>query len=289
MWVSTESWKGRKMKYCFLRYIGGKHRITGEIAKRLRDTGKNCLVEVFGGSAAVMLNSGFEKRVYNDLDGDLVNLFRVMANRELRRELLQQLRCLPISRQIFNEDSALYARGGYSFAKIKDKVERARATFYRQAVVFGGKMRNGGFQVSAYGRKHVKEIGKYRDNLKRFAEFGEFFRNTVIENLHYRDLIRFYGKNRDVVLFVDPPYPGIKYDYYSIPFGKEDHFFLADQLLTTPAPVVCTFYDNETVRELYPEKYWKYDIVRTTKNSGSQIYGHHKEKVNELILTRKEK
>jgi site-specific DNA-adenine methylase len=148
-------------------------------------------------------------------------------------------------------------------------------------------MRCGGFQVTAYGRKSVKEIGKYRDNLKRFAEFGEFFRNTVIENLHYRDLIRLYGKNKDAVLFADPPYPGIKYDYYSIPFSKEDNFFLADQLLSTPAPVVCTFYDNEEVRRLYPEKYWQYETVRTTKNNGSQKYGHKKEKVDELILTKK--
>lgn len=63
--------------------------------------------------------------------------------------------------------------------------------------------------------------------------------------------------------------------------------FLAHQLANTPAPVVCTFYDCETVRSLYPEHIWKYEAIESTNNSGRPIYGHKKEKVMELILTKK--
>jgi DNA adenine methylase len=66
--------------YCIVRYIGSKNRMAPLIAKRLHATGRDTMVDVFGGSAAVTLNAGFQKRIYNDIDGDLVNLFRVLAD-----------------------------------------------------------------------------------------------------------------------------------------------------------------------------------------------------------------
>ncbi|MBM4165242.1 MAG: DNA adenine methylase, partial [Lentisphaerae bacterium] len=73
-------------------YIGGKHRISGVVAGHLRASGCDTLVDVFGGSAAVTLNAGFTKRIYNDADGDLVNLFRVIADPATRAPLLHRLR-----------------------------------------------------------------------------------------------------------------------------------------------------------------------------------------------------
>ena len=52
---------GRSMS--FVRYVGAKHRLAPEIAKRLQGTGRTCLVDVFGGSGAVVMNAGFKKRV----------------------------------------------------------------------------------------------------------------------------------------------------------------------------------------------------------------------------------
>jgi DNA adenine methylase len=66
--------------YCIIRYLGSKNRMAPLIAERLHATGRDTLVDVFGGSAAVTLNTGFQKRIYNDIDGDLVNLFRVLAD-----------------------------------------------------------------------------------------------------------------------------------------------------------------------------------------------------------------
>lgn len=268
----------------FLRYIGAKHRLAGPITDRLLATGRPCLVEVFGGSAAVMLRGGFVKRVYNDADEDLVNLYRVMADPVARPLLLKILRWSPPSRAIYDTDYKTYLRGCSSFRLIRDPVDRARATFYRQAFAFGGKMRSGGFQVSATGRREIKEVQKYRNTLRRFSEVGAFFRNTVIENLDFQDCIRIYGWSDDNVLFVDPPYMGTE-EYYSHAFTTRDHVYLAQMLVTVPAPTVCTFYDCQLVRQLYPESHWTYESESVVANS-SNTRGS-KKRVMELILTKK--
>jgi site-specific DNA-adenine methylase len=201
--------------------------------------------------------------------------------------LLKILRWQPPSRQIYETDGRAYSAHGFSFSFIADPVERARAVLYRSLFTFGGKLRSGGFSVSASDRECIKEIGKYNAILRSIVKIGEFFRNTVIEHLHYQDCIQKYGKLRSAVLFADPPYPELQ-KYYSCDFTKADHVYLAHQLANTPAPVVCTFYDNATVRSLYPESVWKYESFNRTKNSGTRIYGVKKAKVEELILTKKE-
>lgn len=272
--------------YCLIRYLGSKNRLAPVIAKRLHATGKDTLVDVFGGSAAVTLNTGFQKRVYNDIDGDLVNLFKVLSDKEQRRKLLRILRWQPPSREIYELDGRAYGRHGFTFSFIKDPVDRARAVLYRSLFTFGGKLRSGGFSVSTVGREFIKEVGKYNAILKSIVRIGEFFRGTVIEHLHYQACIEKYGKLRTSVLFVDPPYPELQ-KYYSCDFTKADHVFLAHELVNVPAPVICTFYDNATVRGLYPEQLWKYEYFERTKNDQSRCYGVRKKKVIEVILTKR--
>lgn len=245
-------------------YIGGKARLAGQIAKFLRATGADTIVDVFGGSGAVLLASGFEKRVYNDADGDLVNLFRVLASDADRHALLHKLRWLPQSRRIFDEDYHRYLCAGGSFAGIADRVERARATFYRQHFVFGGKGKCGGFVCSTGDRGKLKEAHRYVNVLRRLVNLGRFWRETVLENLDYLECIRIYGGRRNVVLFCDPPYLGKS--YYPVKFGLAQHVFLASALNNYPAAAVVTHYEDAMIREFYPEPRWQWTELAGTKN-----------------------
>lgn len=266
-------------------YIGGKHRMAREIAKRLHSTGADTLVDVFGGSAAVILNAGFRKRVYNDANADLACLFRCMADPVLRADLLQRLSWTPVCRRIFTDDYAIYyLRGGFSFTLITDPVERARATLYRQLLSWGGKGRSGGFSAGTGDRKAIKEVLRYQNVLKKLDEIGEFFRGTCIENLDYQDAIRIYGPKTNCVLFCDPPYDGVQ-QYYSKAFGRADHVFLAHLLTIAPAPAVCTYYDTPLIRELYPCDIWNWENIVVTKNS--QLRQGNKVKTEEYILTKR--
>jgi DNA adenine methylase len=275
-------------------YIGGKHRIAAQLAVFLHATGAETIVDVFGGSGAVVMNCGFRKRIYNDADGDLVNMFRVLANDVQRASLLRRLRQLPMARQIFEDDYRGYLRNGFSFAYLADPVERARATFYRQHCSFGGKTRSGGFTCSTGDRGKLKEAYRYRNALRRMVELATFWRETVIENLHYSEAITMYGRRPGVVLFCDPPYVETE-NIYSHRFTRADHTFLAHQLAEAVAPCVCTYYDHPLIRSLYPEDRWSWTGIESTKNmqrfkGGVRSDAHWKGtvgKVTEWVLTRK--
>ena len=61
----------------FLKWAGGKYRLTDEI-NRLLPKRKHCLVEPFVGAGAVFLNSHFERYILADINPDLIHLFNIV-------------------------------------------------------------------------------------------------------------------------------------------------------------------------------------------------------------------
>jgi len=267
-------------------YIGGKCRVAAQIGGVLRSTGAELLVDVFGGSGSVTMRAGFEKRVYNDAAGDLVNLFRVLADRRRRVEFLRLAQWLPTSRRLFDGWRREYVRGGLSLETIADPVERAVAMLYLCMHSFGGKVRSGGFPVSTGERIHVKEVCRWRSFLRQLVAFSEFWRDTVIECLPFDDLISLYGWRDGAVLYCDPPYFGTE-DYYSRRFSRADHVFLAHLLLEVPAAAAVSYYDCPEVRDLYPVKSWDYVEFRATRNTANRFSGHQKPVETELLLVKR--
>ena len=272
------------MNHGLMPYIGGKHRVAKKLAGYLQATGADTMVDVFGGSGAVIIASGFVKRIYNDRDGDLVHLFRVLADPLQRKAFLDRLLWTPPSRQLFEDWYTTYRNNGFSFAGLSDPIEHAVAVFYRHHFSFGGKTRSGGFSVSDLDCYQIKEVGRFNNAMRRVERIGEFYRHTLIENLHYQELITTHGDRQGVVLFCDPPYVGTE-KYYSVSFTRQDHVFLAHLLNNSPAKVVCTYYDDPLVRDLYPANKWEWNSIQATKNS--QFSGKQKECTNEMVLVKK--
>lgn len=266
----------------FFPYMGGKYRSVSVIKKYLHDTGASCVVDVFGGSGAIAFHSGFKKRIYNDINGDLVNLCRVMSNPLKRRQLLKLLRWTFPSREIFNSDYDLFVAGDYSFKDIQCPLDRARKTLYRLIFCFGGKYTTGGYAICIADSKYLKEVGKYTNVLRNFSNFGKFFLNTVIENLDFVDLINKYSGKEGVVFFIDPPYLGFS-RYYVNTMDSDRHFELSSLLVSIPETSICTFYDLPIVRKIYSSKYWNYHNVSTFRNSVSGGVNRS----DELLLVRK--
>jgi len=275
------------MNHGLIPYIGGKHRLANRLVEICAGTGADTFVDVFGGSAAVMLaaHGRFQKLIYNDVDGDLVNLFRTVADDAQRVKLFRALRWLPPSRKIYNDDYAKYLAGGFSFCGCKDPVERARMTFYRHCFAFGGKVRAGGFVFSqSPDHTKIKEVFRYRNCLRKLARVGALFRGAVIENQHYMDLLEMYGNKANFCFYADPPYHGTE-DVYSRSFGAGDHTFLAQQLESIAGQVVCTYYDTPLIRALYPETRWNWQSISATKNSC--LTRGNKQVTNEFVLTKR--
>jgi DNA adenine methylase len=103
------------IKRPLLRYHGGKWRIAPWIISFFPS--HRVYVELFGGGGSVLLRKGrSHEEVYNDLDSDIVNLFRV--TRGNGEELRRKLALTPFSR----EEYVL------SYRPTNDPVEKARRT-----------------------------------------------------------------------------------------------------------------------------------------------------------------
>src|SRR5262245_47952798 len=89
-----------KVKRPVLRYHGGKWELAEWIIEHFPP--HRVYVEPFGGAASVLLQkSRSYGEIYNDLDGEIVNLFRVI--REQPAELLARVETTPFSRDEYRE------------------------------------------------------------------------------------------------------------------------------------------------------------------------------------------
>lgn len=115
------------IKHPAIRYHGGKFRLAPWIIEQMPD--HVCYVEPFGGAAGVLLQKPRSyAEVYNDLDSEVVNLFRVLRDPELNQRLQEVCALTPYSRDEFRaakeatDDLRLSGRAGWLFAPLWDSV-----------------------------------------------------------------------------------------------------------------------------------------------------------------------
>lgn len=115
-----------KLHTPLLRYHGGKFRLAKWIVEHFPS--HKCYVEPFGGAASVLLQKERSHgEVYNDIDQDIFNLFKVLRCEEKARKLIVLCELTPYSR-----DEFLFA-----YEETTDEIERARRTIVRSAMGFG--------------------------------------------------------------------------------------------------------------------------------------------------------
>ena len=127
----------------FIPYMGGKGHMISEI-NELLDYDKKCYLELFGGSAKVLLNKPpHEIEIYNDNDGDLVNLFEVVKNK--KDEFIQWFDLKLYSKELYKK----YLQELKTTGLQGSDIERAGKFYYLFQSSFNG-MIGGGFSFG-YG------------------------------------------------------------------------------------------------------------------------------------------
>ncbi|RQO57990.1 DNA methyltransferase [Paucibacter sp. KBW04] len=179
-----------------LRYHGGKFRLASWILKFFPPHG--CYVEPFGGAAGVLLQKPrVYAEVYNDLDGDIVNFFRVIRDPALRADLIEACRLTPYAREEFNQ----------AYEPTDDSLERARRTCVRAAMGFGSAgatKATTGFRTDTR-RKYGTAQHNWADYPAAITPIGERFSGVLIENRDAIEVIQAHD-GHDTLFFVDPPY-----------------------------------------------------------------------------------
>lgn len=231
-----------------LRYHGGKWMLAPWIISNLPP--HRVYVEPFGGAASILLRKHRSyAEVYNDLDCEIANVFRVLRNETEGMELQRQLRLTPFARCEFAQ----------AYEPSDCPIERARRTIIKSFMGFGSDGINNptGFRNNARrsGTTPAHDWVNYGDCVDSFVAR---LQGVVIESRDAIDLVR--QMDGDGVLFyVDPPYVMETREgraRYKLEMSNEQHVELSNLLHSVKGNVVLSGYDCELYQSLYSD--WPY-------------------------------
>jgi DNA adenine methylase len=177
-----------------VRYHGGKWRLADRIIAHFPE--HRCYTEAFGGGGSVLLKKARSyAEVYNDLDGEMVNLFQVVRDRG--DELLRAIELTPFARSEFER----------SYDLAPDPLEQARRTLVRSFMGFGSAAicrETSGFRANS-NRSGTTPAHDWRNYPAGLPRLIERLQGVVIEN---RDALTVMAAHDgpDTLHYCDPPY-----------------------------------------------------------------------------------
>lgn len=226
-----------------LTYFGGKTAMAPRIVDLLpRHTH---YVEPFAGGLSVLLakpRSAHE--TVNDLDGDLVTFWRVLRDRP--EELAAVCALTPHSRA---EHAAAYD------LDVADDLERARRVWVLLSQGRGGTLRKTGWRFYRNPAGSASSMPDYLDAyVARIPPCARRLHGVSLECRPALEVINDYGREPEVLLYVDPPYlAGTRSaSQYRVEMGGEAaHRDLAEVLNACAAAVVLSGYPSPLYADLY--------------------------------------
>lgn len=191
-------------------------------------------VEPYFGSGAVLFRKPRSKvETINGIDGNVVNLFKVLRDRPA--ELAALVHMTPWSREEYL-DSYEPLTG--------DPLEDSRRFIVRCWQAFGTRT-NGqsGWKNEISGDQGKMVTSIWRELPDRILAAAERFRGIQIESSPALILIARL-RSPEVLIYADPPYLGINHRQYLHPMGEEDHFNMLVALMEHPGPVILSAYEH---------------------------------------------
>lgn len=188
-----------EIKRPVLRYHGGKYKLATWIISHL--PAHRIYTESYGGAASVLLRKERSyAEVYNDLDGEIVNLFRVLRDPMQGRELVRLLKLTPYARAEFE----------ISYLTHGDPIEQARRTVVRSFMGFGSTLTGKwttGFRSNCT-RSGTTPAYDWRNYPEALEAIIERLRGVVIESppCSALDVMSKYD-TPETLHYVDPTYP----------------------------------------------------------------------------------
>ncbi len=211
--------------------------------------------EPFAGSGAVLLNRAPSSvETYNDIDGDVVNFFRVL--RDGHEELIRAVALTPFSREEYH--LAIYGNTqGIS------EVEKARRFYIRAR-----QTRTGLAQTASLGRwANCKDtsrsgmsgvVSRWLGGVNVLDDIAQRLIRVQIENRPAIDVIRLYD-NPETLFYCDPPYLHTTRGdtrAYSFEMDEEQHREFAKVVNECSGKVAVSGYDHPLMDEFFPSPRW---------------------------------
>ena len=248
------------------RYAGGKFYALKHILPFIDCVPHDEYREPFvGGGSVFFAKSKAEINWINDLEIEIINVYRAFSDESLSRIIIEKLK---------NEVATKLRHSEIKEWEPEDFIDRVYRTFYLNRTSYCGIINS-----PAWGYKDGKSSPP--------QNWGNFITNVQpkladvnITSLDFSEVITAPPKGKSVLLYLDPPY--YKADQkraYTKSFETSDHVRLSELLKETPYHF-CLSYDNvDEVKELYSwaniyERSWLYNtanISGMSRNLGSEL------------------
>lgn len=244
------------VKRPLVRYHGGKWKLAPWIIAHMPP--HRVYVEPYGGGGSVLLRKPRSyAEVYNDLDDEIVNLFRVTRDRG--GELLRALELTPFSRTDYLE----------AWHHTDDMLEQARRTVVRAFMGFGsaavtmrragkaavrGGLAQTGFRANS-NRSGTTPAHDWKNYPSALPALIERLQGVVIENRKAAEVMAAHDSD-DALHYVDPPYVAATRDAgsdYRFELTDADHVALAQTLHSLRGTVILSGYSCALYDDLYSD------------------------------------
>lgn len=214
-------------------WIGGKRRLADRIIPQFPK--HSCYVEVFAGGAALyFMRPPAEVEVINDVNGELVNLYRVVKNH--LEEFVRQFKYALSSRDVFKW---LQVTPPHTLTDI----QRAARFFYLQQQAFGGKVEGQSWGTATTAPP--VNLLRIEENLSaahlRLA-------SAYIENLDWHDCMERYDREH-TLFYLDPPY--WQTAGYGVEFEFAQYEKMAELMSRLKGKAILSLNDHPDIRRVF--------------------------------------
>lgn len=251
-----------------MRYHGGKWRIAPWIISHFPV--HEIYVEPYGGAGSVLMRKDrSEAEIYNDLDDDVVNVFRVLRNPEQAQRLEELIALTPFSRTEFLD----------TYKPAADPVERARQIIARSFMAHGTTSRRlgyTGFRSKCWAQRR-NEADTWSEFHEHILVYADRMKGVVVENRPAIEVILQHD-SPETLFYVDPPYvvstrTGIRTEAeatdgwrnYIHNLTDEEHEHLLTTLQEAEGMVVLSGYHSELYDDVLAE--WE-SVSRSVRADG---------------------
>lgn len=236
----------------FLKWPGGKFRLLSTLQKHLPK--RKYLIEPFVGAGALFLNTNHPHLILNDINPDLMALYRHL--KQSNKKFIQEANHFFLPK--YNRKTTYY-RLRRQFNRSEDSWERAILFLYLNRHGYNGLCRynlKGGYNVP---------FGRYKQPYFPEKEMQHFHRRAVdaeFHNIDYATLLEKWCQHPEVsnsVFYCDPPYTPLSKtanftSYAGQTFTDEDQkklAYFAKKLAKKGAVVIISNHDTPFTREIY--------------------------------------
>ncbi|MGE5633241.1 MAG: DNA adenine methylase [Caulobacteraceae bacterium] len=241
--------------------MGGKSRLRQFIISLIPN--HTCYTEPFFGAGWVFFGKEPSKvEVVNDIDGELINMFRMIKHHS--NEVARLMQYEIASRAEFDFYKGINP-------KYLTEIQRAIRFIYILSQSFASRGVTFGYGTTTRPSPQIFDCSSL-DMIKARL------RNTYIENLDFEEIFNRYDRPH-TLHFCDPPY--FETDGYESPFGEKEHIRLRDILSKIKGKFIFTINDHEKVRSWYKG----FNIIEVQVTYSVAKKKEARGKYNELIIT----